>query len=466
MTRLHTLRVRFALWTAGLLFISLLLFGLFVYWNMSRSLITSVDEALQAMAVQLVAESNPHVLVPIDDLTEEAQYEHLREQGLSLRVYLMTEEVAQTFGPYHSFLQPPERFFLSQQPRFLQTQRLPESSDRLRVYTAQIYVGQRILGVLQIAHNLNAIQRTLNLLRITLLVGIPIIVLAAGFGGYFLAARALTPIDEMIQMARELSAKDLSARLNLPETEDEVGRLAATLDLMLARLERAFQRERQFTADASHELRTPLTAMQMIIDSTVAQPRTAVDYVQAFTDLRRETELMTSLTEGLLHLARRETGNQISTEERVPIAILLHDVIESLRPMAEEKGLELYDQVKDGKAVIRGDSDALIRLFVNLLDNAVKYTEKGSITIETRWENGEYLITIRDTGMGIAAEHLPHLFERFYRVDQARSRRGIGLGLAIAQSIAQVHRGKITVESTVGQGSSFIVHLPSRSIGP
>jgi heavy metal sensor kinase len=300
----------------------------------------------------------------------------------------------------------------------------------------------------------------LNLLLITLLIGVPLIVIVAGCGGYFLAARALTPIAEMTQMAHDISAQDLSARLNLPKTDDEVGRLAVTLDSMLDRLDRAFRRERQFTADASHELRTPLSALQMIIDSTLTQPRTTAEYVQALTDLRHEAELMKSLTEGLLDLAHSDAADPLIAMEPIQIAVLLNDVVESFQPMAEEKGLVLHNYVVDGKTTVLGDSDALIRLFVNLLDNAIKYTVRGSITVcAQRNVDHSYVIKIQDTGPGIPAEHLPHLFDRFYRVDKARSQHGIGLGLAIARSITYAHGGEITVESVVGQGTNFMVYL-------
>ncbi|HMN29936.1 MAG TPA: ATP-binding protein, partial [Caldilineaceae bacterium] len=260
----------------------------------------------------------------------------------------------------------------------------------------------------------------------------------------------------------DLSASDLSTRLNLSSTEDEVGRLAATFDSMRVRLDEAFQRERQFTADASHELRTPLAAMQTIISSTLARQRTPAEYEHALIDLGQETEQMRLLTEGLLHLARTDAARQYTKFEAVDLSILLKDVADSLRPLAEEKGLELIDLVADEGLTLLGDSDGLIRLFVNLLDNAIKYTAQGSISLTAQRQDEDWLaVIVSDTGVGIAPEHLPHLFDRFYRVDEARSTEGIGLGLAIALDIARAHGGDITVESTVGQGTTFCVHLPT-----
>ncbi len=330
----------------------------------------------------------------------------------------------------------------------------------MRVYTAPIVHKNRFIGVIQVAQNLENVRNTLNLLLATLFIGGPLIVLVAGGSGYFLAARALAPIDNITRTAGQISAKDLSARLKLPKSEDEVGRLAATFDSMLARLENAFQRERQFTADASHELRTPLSAMQTIIGSTLAQPRAPAAYEQALRDLNHEAKQMRTLTEGLLHLARNNAPQQLAKFEPIDLALLLSDVVESLCPLAEEKGLALIDQVPDKALPLHGDSDGLIRLFVNLLDNAIKYTEQGVITVTATARANQLLtVNICDTGRGIAPEHLSHIFDRFYRVDASRSTSGIGLGLAIAREIAQAHGGDITVESQLGQGTTFTVQL-------
>ena len=459
-SRFRNLRVRFALWTAGLLLIALLLFGLYVYLNMSLSLIDTVDETLSAVAMQLIAEDGRRAFVPLDDISEEPQYERLREQGLSLRVLSLHGETIQSYGPYQVFPQPAATYYTAPHVGYGATIAVDGAPERLRVHTTQMHWNDELLAVLQVSQNLNNVDGTLNLLLITLLIGVPVIVVAAGIGGYFLAERALAPIDTMTQLAHDLSAQDLSARLAVPTTRDEVGRLAATLNSMLARLERAFHRERQFTADASHELRTPLAAMQTIIDSTATQSRTPDEYRQALADLRHETESMKSLTEGLLHLARSDDADHLPAMQPVKVAILLKDVVDSLQPMAEEKELLLRDALADEATTILGDSDALIRLFVNLVDNAIKYTDQGSITVDG-WltADGQYVIAVADTGPGIAAEHLPHLFDRFYRVDKARGRRGIGLGLAIAQSIARAHGGEITVESVVGRGTTFTVHF-------
>ena len=227
---------------------------------------------------------------------------------------------------------------------------------------------------------------------------------------------------------------------------------------MLARLDEAFRRERQFTADASHELRTPLAAMQAILSVTRERRRTAADYELALADLADEADRLAGLVEDLLRLARGETQTD-GVRAPVDLSTLLRDVTDSLRPLAEAKGLALTCNVPSG-LTLTGDSDALIRLFVNLLENAVKYSERGEILVTARRTTDGLDVTVADTGMGIPAEHLPHIFDRFYRVDKARSARGAGLGLAIAQEIARAHGGMIAAASTPGVGTTFTVHLP------
>ncbi|MEJ5198835.1 MAG: HAMP domain-containing sensor histidine kinase, partial [Anaerolineae bacterium] len=236
-------------------------------------------------------------------------------------------------------------------------------------------------------------------------------------------------------------------------------RLAATFDDMLGRLDEAFRRERQFTADASHELRTPLAAMQAILSVTCGQRRTPEDYEAALADLADETDRLRGLVEDLLQLARGE-GTSVTARAPVDLSTLLADITDSLRPLAEAKGLTLICDVPPGLRLL-GDGDALIRLFVNLLDNAIKYTERGRIVVTGRAETDRLRVTVADTGIGIPAEHLPHIFKRFYRVDPARTAAGAGLGLALALEIARRHGGTITVDSTPGVGSTFTVFLPT-----
>jgi heavy metal sensor kinase len=461
--RLGTLRIRLALWTAGLLFATLVLFGAFVYGNMSRSLGAANDETLQLAAVQLMAEAEVtnRELAAIESPLDDPQYSGLREQGFSMRAFNPAGRVVQEYGPYRALLTaPPIAQYQPDQPGEFITVASPHTHDPIRIYSTPVVQDGRVVGALQVAMSRRAVSDTLNLLRISLLLVGPLLVIAAGSGGYFLAGRALAPVDQITRTAREISAGDLSARLQLPATDDEVGRLAATFDSMLARLDNAFRRERQFTADASHELRTPLAAMQTIIGSTLARQRAGAEYEQALSDLGREVRQMRALTEQLLQMARHDTGPAPASFEPVDLATLLEDIVDSLRPRAEAKGLALVATLPASGLGLIGDGDGLIRLFMNLLDNAIKYTDRGSIGITARPLDGRRIeVVVSDSGLGIRPEHLPHIFERFYRVDGARSKEGTGLGLAIARDIARAHGGTISVESKAGRGTTFRVEL-------
>ena len=457
MGRLKTLRFRFALWTAGLFLFVLTVFGVYVYGSMARGLSAAADDSLTFSASQVVAGlniDNGQLILP-DSFVETPENADLRGRGFTARIVSPQGQTLQGFGPYRAIPTPPANF--SAVPSFV-TLTDPASGTALRVYTAPVEENNRLVAIVQVEQSLEVVQDALRRLLTTLLVSVPLLVAIAGIGGYFLAAHALAPIDRITRTAHRISAEDLSARLNLPASDDEVGRLASTFDKMLTRLDDSFRRERQFTADASHELRTPLAAMQAILGVIREERRTPDDYERALTDISEEADRLRSLVEDLLRLARGDT-RQIAAREMVDLSALLRDVTDSLRPLAEAKGLELACDAPDG-LTLSGDSDSLIRLFVNLLDNAVKHTERGAISVAGRAEADTLRVTVSDTGSGIPAEHLPHIFNRFYRVDTSRASRGAGLGLAIALDIACAHEGAIEVSSAVGAGTTFTVRLP------
>jgi heavy metal sensor kinase len=459
MNRLKTLRARFALWLTVLILAFLSAFGGYVYASQNRSTYRAVDDALTLGAQQVLAslyEDDGTILMPLPDSNapDLVEFTTMAERGLTLRILSSNGEILQSIG---LFSRNPLPVPLQNEPAF---HTIPETNevDRTRVYTIPLLEDGKIIGWIQSAQSLTDAEESLDRLRAALLVGIGALSLLAGFAGYFLAARALAPIDKITATARRISAEDLSSRLNLPNHGDEVSRLADTFDDMLARIESGFARERQFTADASHELRTPLAAMQTILDFTRASERPAAEYRQALDDLAEEADRLQNLVEGLLILARNENGLKLD-KRQIDLTLLLADVTDSLRPLAETKRLTLTSE-RTPSIQLFADPDALIRLFVNLLDNAIKYTERGGVTVSAREEDENILIEIADTGVGIPAEHLPHIFERFYRADSSRSSRGAGLGLAITSQIVQGHGGRLEVQSEAGAGTRFIVRLP------
>ena len=311
--------------------------------------------------------------------------------------------------------------------------------------------------------------------------------LVAAIGGYWLAGKALRPVKMITRTANEINATDLRRRLHL-KRRDEFGELAATFDQMLARLEAAFKRQTQFTTDASHELRTPLTIIALDIHRALTQLHAPEEYRQALEQIQAENEQMTYIVNNLLTLARADTGQLVLQREEVDLSDIALASVERLLPLAQQSHVTLATGELP-ELLVSGDPQYLSRLLMNLLENAIKYTSGHGtrVHVELAGEQERWAVMrVQDDGPGIAEEHLPYLFERFYQVDKARTRRqkgqagvvsgreepgGTGLGLAIVQWIVQAHGGEIRVESKLGSGSVFEVRLPrlqqeTRSLAP
>lgn len=337
-----------------------------------------------------------------------------------------------------------------------------QGEDSFRVLVWPVTVDGTVIGAIEVGQPREDLVETVDELIDIIIIAIPLTLLAATAGGWLLARRALQPVDRITRTARQISAEDLSRRLDLDLPDDEFGRLARTLDEMIERLETAFQRQRQFTADASHELRTPLTALKGHIEVTREHSRSTEDYQDVLARIGRDVDRLISLVQRLLVLARADSG-QIPVEfERIPAAQLIEAATEQFDPQASQRDISL--SVTPGPDVmLLVDQSLMLQLLMNLIDNALRHTsDEGSITV--RWgQTGTHLeIDVEDTGTGIAPEDLPYIFDRFYRADRVRSRRegSAGLGLSISQWIARAHDGWISVRSEPGRGACFTVHLP------
>ena len=254
----------------------------------------------------------------------------------------------------------------------------------------------------------------------------------------------------------------MSHRVGRQLANDEVGRLAQTFDQLLERIESAMNRERQFSADASHELRSPLTALKGELSVTLARTRTAEEYRQVLEGLEVIVDEMSLLVEDLLALSRASAG--ILHKEEFDLHALLEQLIERMSALAQTRQLTLAMKISNEPLLLLADRMKVQRVITNLIDNAIRYTPHGgSINVQAYHDGAQVCINVSDTGIGIAAEHTPHIFERFYRADNARTRDGAGgsgLGLAIADTIVRAHDGRITLHSTLGRGSTFSVWLP------
>jgi heavy metal sensor kinase len=290
----------------------------------------------------------------------------------------------------------------------------------------------------------------------------PLVLLASLAGGWVLVSRALGPIDQMAHTARRINETDLARRIPVT-TRDELGRLADTLNATFDRLQRGFERERQFTADASHELRTPLTAISGNVEVALNRDRSAQEYREILSDIGEAAKRMQAIVEGLLTIARADAKAAPTRTENVVLARLVDEVVGAHRPLAEQHQVSVAVSAPDDVAVT-GDPEHLRIVLSNLVANAIRYnTVGGRVMIEVARAAAQARIRVDDTGGGIPEKDLPHVFERFYRVDQSRTTAGgggIGLGLAIAKAIVQAHHGTIAASRLPAGGTRFEVTLP------
>jgi heavy metal sensor kinase len=294
---------------------------------------------------------------------------------------------------------------------------------------------------------------------------LPMLVVLASLLGYWLSGRALAPVNRIIKSAEGIGVRNLHRRLAVPEAKDELRRLTETLNAMLERIESSVNRITQFTADASHDLRTPLSLIRTNAELALRRTRTESEYRETLARILESTDETTQLIEHLLTLARADAGASQLQFEVLTLQPILQSACRQARVLASAKGLsfsvELSQEMQNG--LVQGDATALERLFLTILDNAVKYTPAGGhISVRAEQVAERTVIEIEDTGMGIAEEELPRIFDRFYRADQARSReiRGSGLGLAIAHWIVAMHNGTIEVESKIGEGTRMRIIVP------
>jgi heavy metal sensor kinase len=456
------IRARLTTWYSLILAVSLCSFGAVAYFAMSGSIRATVDADLSARLEgvrAIIEEDAPKGAAALEDEIKE----FADGLGVDGRVRVADANGMVIFSSQN--LDPAKmraRYARLSRPFYQQL-----DTDAFRVLHEQLEIGGAQYDI-TLAISMDGYNRALRSFEIGLIFAVPALLSVAAAGGYWMSRRALEPVDEITRTARNIGVRDLAQRLAVSTSGDELARLAETLNEMLARLEAAFQRITRFTADASHELRTPVAVVRTSAELALSKPRSEGEYREVLSLILSETEKISRLIEELLELARADSG-------AVELSLMRTDLREPLREacrqasfLAESKEIELRAEIPEQAVWIAGESSALEKLFMIVLDNAVKYTASGGQVDVSVKPNGQFaLIDVTDTGIGIAAEDIPHLFERFYRVDKARSREsgGIGLGLAIGRWIAQTHRGEITVQSEPHRGSTFQIKLPTLSNG-
>ena len=441
----RSLRFRLTVWYALILAAALGLFSGLLWFSLRQRLLNEVDENLAGRAARfqtyVIKEAAE---VPAAQLKDEL------------------EEFCQALPPSDDLELLDDSGFQFRHPRRTGF----DSGGTTRTLVRQFAAGGNRF-TLEMRSSLQEIDHTLRLLEFLLLSLAPLAVAIACFGGAWLSRRALSPIDEITIAARTVGIDNLSLRLRVPQTGDEVQRLTEVWNLMLGRLEEAVRTLSQFAADASHELRTPLSVIRTSAEVALRRARSPESYRESLTEIAEEAGRMTQLVEDLMLIARSDAQTSEMPRQPLDLSDLVEDVAAELRSIAGIKRIRLRIVAPNrGSAVISGNRAALRRLFLVLLDNAIKYSHPDAEVIAAiSTVDRVASVTVEDFGIGIRPEDRPHIFKRFYQADRARADAGFGLGLSLAQSIAGVHGASIEVSSAEGSGSTFRVVFQLTDMG-
>ena len=473
-----SLRLQVAMWyTLSFVFL-LLLTGAGFYQYLETALDASIDTDLQIRSQQiasdLVIEHGTLILHTItQDLpgvssTTSQQNIQPADVNYGVMVRILDAHGTQLFETpaFRNLLVPGASITKPLKGAPWQGTVMSKGEQEVRLYSRTLTVQGKPIAVIQVGESLDNLSTLLHRLVAVLFVVGFIVLLFCAVGSYWLAGRSFTPIKRLVETARKIKAGDLHQRVPVPVVRDEVQYLAITLNEMLESLDQSFTRQRRFVADASHELRTPVAVIRNKASVALLDTPTLLEATAALQEIRSETERLSLLLTDLLTLARGDEGQARFEREVVDFDRLVETVAATTEVLAAERNIQLTVQTPHPLTVV-GDEARLIQVVMNLLDNAIHYTPSGGrIYISVEQTKSEVCLQVRDTGIGISPEHLPHIFERFYRVDSARSRTeggNSGLGLSIVEWIVRAHNGSISVESAVGHGSCFTVRLPIRN---
>ena len=463
----HSLRFRMTMWYVGLLAVALLLFGATVYFRLERHLVGQLKESLVEQARTIAEE----LLVFVNTRGEQYVITEINESydpevnGRFIRVTRQDGHVLYRSGSPRdvsfdvSQIPPPTAEALEHgyPPGVIGND---NHQVLLQGLTSVVPKGERFL--IETGSSDQPIARELRTVRLALAFGIPVFVLLAVFGGLILVRNLLDPIRAITEQAERISSENISERLPVVHTGDEVERLSLSLNRMIERLEEAIEHISRFSADVSHELRTPLTILRGELEGLISQRPGNAESMEMIGNALEEIDRLSHIVDQLLVISRLDAGQ--AGIERVPMDLgeLATSTAEQMNLMAEERGISIRFAVSKGVCV-KGDPLRMKQILVNLLDNAIKYTQEGGwVEVRVRAQQDTAVLTVSDNGIGIAPESLPHIFERFYRADKARTRStgGAGLGLSIVKSIAAAHEGRISVRSREGEGTSVRVEVP------
>ena len=330
-----------------------------------------------------------------------------------------------------------------------------------RIISTPVYRDGKLTEIIQLGTHLRFVRKNLIHFRSNILIAIPIMLVLGAMGGWVLARRSLSPIGYIVSKAQSITSQNLSDRLAQRGTDDEMDDLIQTINGMIARLESSFKRMAEFTADASHELKTPICAMRGEAEVLLSKGRPAEEYQEGLVHLIEQFDHLNQMINDLILLSKSDSSQVELRMDSIRLDLVIKDLCNLFQVLAGQKNVAM-EMSKTEEVVVLGDRVRLQQLFTNLIDNAIKYTSKGSIEVTLKKEGGDAVVKIRDTGVGISKEEQEKIFKRFYRVDRSRSKEtgGVGLGLSIVEWIVHAHHGRIEIDSELNKGSTFTVYLP------
>jgi heavy metal sensor kinase len=481
----QSIRARLTFWYTLLVLSTLLAFGIFAYYYTSKNLSENLDLSLKTEVgwVRDYIQPRASKVKPTKRSVESLLRQRQKQEEADTLSGEESEEADAIWNQIfqHTLYSPKKTFVqVSDRKGALLYRSINLGEDTLRLdaritrdtsFLEYTWLNEQSLRVavlrernftFLVGYPVEELTTALDNLFWIFLVLIPIALAVSVVGGMYLASKALKPVDEVTTTARRITAENLDKTIPPRKVNDEIGRLVSTFNDMIGRLNSSFAQVRQFSADASHELRTPLTVMRGEIELALRNPKLPGEYRQVLESALEEIVRMSSIIENLLTLAKADQGTAEVNLSEVNLNTLAQELFEDGELLADGKHIRMTLAKNDAVTIV-GDKVRLRQLFLNLIDNAIKYTpEGGAVTLSVERENGAVYFRVKDTGIGIPAEDLHRVFDRFYRVDKARSREvgGAGLGLSIAKWIAELHRGKISVHSEVHKGSVFTVELP------
>ena len=461
------IRVRLTAWYLAVIFLSLVLYSIGMYFGLRKAIEDTVDHQLQARS------DNIGQFLKTNAIQQGANAPQLlpRASGLGPgdELYQVTDaNGAMIFqsSAMRDLDVPLDKTRLRHHYRHYRddgdfTTYYHRQGD-VRVLASKVQVGDNEYNV-QVATIVSPLYDVLQTFRAWAWTGLPLIVCLAGFGGYWLSGRAMKPVHNLVISTRAISERTLSKRIQVSEAHDELRELGDTINAMLGRLESAFTRITRFTSDASHELRTPITVIRTTSEVILERDRSTEQYKEMVGQILRESESTSALIEQLLTLARADADTEQLSLEKTDLRALVEELEPVSKALAENRNIRWSAQIPDEPVVVLGDRPHLRRLLLIFIDNACRYTDiDGSVRLRLAAQEGQALLEVTDTGIGIPPDELTQIFDRFYRGSNARffEPDGSGLGLSIAHWIATAHGGTLTAQSMLGSGTSMLVSLP------